>query len=269
MRVLSIALLSLINDWQSGNGNFSAESLSELEREALTLDEEFRRCEQSPHFHKTSLTVDPSADFFGRTWVKLLGRDGCCLPAAGWTTRRAVAERHKVMDASRDDARFGLIVERIPGQNEIIINLDRLYASGAIDDAVASYAEDEFSDGIRSIGNSEHEVILRPCTFTPNDIWAMRNPAQEFQDFLAVFDTAFNEPEENGTEIETLWDRIEQAGLRGQHAAWLEGNHARVVLVHVLAAIRQRHPEFAGRLIDPADIRLDRPGGSLTVIPVK
>ena len=267
--MLSTALLSLINDWQSGNGNFSAESLPELEREALTLDEEFRRCERSAHFHKTSLAVDPNADFFGRTWVQLLAREGYCLPAAGWTTRRAVAERHKLMDASRDDARFGLIFERIPDQHEIIINLDRLYASGAIDDAVASYPEDEFSDGIRGIGNAEHEVILRPCTVTPNDIWAMRNPAQGFADFLAAFDTVFDEPEENSAEIETLWDRIEQAGLQGQHAAWLEGNHARLVLVHVVASIRQHHPEFASCLIDPDDIRLDRPGGSLTVIPLR
>jgi hypothetical protein len=62
--MLSTVLLSLINDSQSGNGNFSVESLPELEQEALALDEEFRRCEQLPNLHKTSLAVDPNARFF-------------------------------------------------------------------------------------------------------------------------------------------------------------------------------------------------------------
>ena len=189
---LPTELLRLINDYQAGRALLSDEFIGRVR--ALAPVQVARRPPPTLYY-KTDLTLF-GEDVHGRSMRWLLSPGGVKLPAASFTTSEEFAKRHRLDKARENEATFAIIFVLSPARHRtVLLDLDSLYSSGAIAEAVVEAGESEFENGILAVGNHEHEIILESVTVTvrPDDVFAIRNPHQD----IAAFDKALEEVSED------------------------------------------------------------------------
>jgi hypothetical protein len=155
--------------------------------------------------------------------VSLLSTEGLTLPPASFTTSPEIAKRHKLAKARESEAMFGIIL-CLPAERprSVIIDLDALYQSGEIDEALKEGRESEFKNGILAVGDREHEIILDSLTMTANDVFAIRAPHQR----IDAFDKALREVSENTATHERLEKKKRATGIPANgESSWLDSSN--------------------------------------------
>lgn len=258
---LSAELLHLLDNYQAARLGLSPETIAQFRQLADSFGSSVNTCE-CVLYHKIDLPASGERNVHGRGIEDIFAPGGMTISAASCTLSSDTAMKHKLSMAAEIEDTFGIVFEIPPDRigSAVIINLDALYRSGAIDLALADHPESEFKMGIRDMGNREQEVIIGPITVTVNDIWAIRPPTQPIASYSAALEQVSPDPKAYEEMSIELYDKLDSTNLIGEHAAWLYGSHARKVLKTALENAASKG-ESTGYLVPPEEIDAGDEGG--------
>ena len=161
----SLDLLQAISDWQQG-GNFELKKKYgiQLKSTATSLDPEFRQCDVVC-YRRISLGKSP-------LW-KLIAEQELPETISSWTNDVSIAKAFK--GGVQEEGWQGIIAQHKPTPDEVIVNLDYLYADRDFQSAVEKHKHniENFDLGIGLYGNHEREIVIEKTSLAPSEIYAL------------------------------------------------------------------------------------------------
>ncbi|WP_375209329.1 hypothetical protein [Hyphomonas jannaschiana] len=227
-------LLRSVGCWQNGwkeNQELRLEIGAELELHSSGLDDEFRTvndtCYRKRFIHEGELIPFVIGDLI----------EG----PASWTLDPKFAEEFKGIE--RPDAHMGAIFARKPHPEEVIVNIDALWANADFRTAIETYAgkNGPYADALVNFGNKQREVVLQ-SSILPGDIFALSGRSDSF-DVLCEQAGILDESKKDA-----VWKALVDSGTFVGEPKWIDQAGALRVIGNVqdkFAALIERYRSAA------------------------
>jgi hypothetical protein len=162
--LFSLSLLQAISDWQNGGAAYVARRRGDaLERECVNLPIKFKSV-PSVCFRRMVLRK-------GSIW-SLLGEQALSEKISSWTFDLAVANTFKEGVPPPGQGLQGIIFERLPRQDEIIVNLWALFRDA------------DFKKGMGKYSDTQCEIVLKVETLAQEHIYSLGGHSSSADEIL-------------------------------------------------------------------------------------
>lgn len=176
--LFSLSLLQVISDWQIGGASEVALRRGQaLEQECANLPIEFKSV-PSACFRRVVLKK-------GSIW-NLLGEQALPEKISSWTFDLKVAKVFKDGVPLHGKGLQGIIFERPPQQDEIIVNLWALFRDASFQAAIEKHKSSikRFAKGMGKYGDAQCEIVLKVETLTQEHIYSLGGHSSSAEDIL-------------------------------------------------------------------------------------
>ncbi|UMZ14453.1 hypothetical protein I9018_12495 [Pseudomonas sp. MPFS] len=176
--LFSLSLLQAISDWQIGGAPKVARQRGQtLERECANLPIEFRSV-PSACFRRMVLEK-------GSIW-SLLSEQALSEKTSSWTFDLAVAKTFKEGVPPLGQGLQGIIFERLPRQDEIIVNLWALFRDADFQEAIEKHKNSikHFEKGMGKYRDTQCEIVLKVEALAQEHIYSLGGHSSSAEEIL-------------------------------------------------------------------------------------
>lgn len=176
--LFSLSLLQAISDWQNGGAADVARRRGDaLERECVNLPIKFKSV-PSACFRRMVLRK-------GSIW-SLLGEQALSEKISSWTFDLAVAKTFKEGVPPPGQGLQGIIFERLPRQDEIIVNLWALFRDADFQAAIEKHKTSVkgFKKGMGKYSDTQCEIVLKVETLAQEHIYSLGGHSSSADEIL-------------------------------------------------------------------------------------
>lgn len=175
-----LSLLQAISDWQIGGAPEVARQRGlVLERECANLPIEFKSV-PSACFRRMVLRK-------GSIW-SLLGEQSLSEKISSWTFDLAVAKAFKEGVPPAGQGLQGIIFERLPRQDEIIVNLSALFRDAGFQAAIEKHKKSikRFKKGMGKYRDIQCEIVLKVEALAQEHIYSLGGHSSSAEEILRL-----------------------------------------------------------------------------------
>lgn len=238
--LFTLPLLQAISDWQIGGNPANARQRGlALEGECAALPSEFKAV-PSACFRRVVLKK-------GNIW-DLLGEQALLEKISSWTFDLALAKDFKQGVPPKGVGLQGVIFERMPHPEEVVVNLSRLFRDPAFKAAVAAHkgSIERFSQGMGKYSDTQCEIVLKVETLSQDHIYSIGGHSGSPEEILQqTIDQAFGA---YATAEQREWMRwVMSVGPVVTGPKWLSQEATRTVLSRVEPLIPPLRVRKAGQ----------------------
>lgn len=178
--LFTLPLIQAISDWQNGGDVKTARARGlALERECAALPSEFK---------VVSLACFRRVALKKRSIWDLLGEQALPEKISSWTFDLGLAKGFKNGVPPKGAGQQGVIFERVPHSEEIIVNLWKLFRDPDFKAAVKrhKHSVENFSQGMGRYKNTQSEVVLKVETLSQDHIYSLGGHSGSREEILQL-----------------------------------------------------------------------------------